>query len=295
MSDPTYKIAINRMKTGKLPQGDSRWGAFNDSFVNRDATLVDIADAIFTGHAYAGWHTGRRSIENFVQSQYIAVDMDTEDERSTLQAVSQHNFFQTYGSMIHTSPSHTPEKPRCRAIFLLTQPITNAAAYTAAAKFVISMFPGADTACSDASRFFYGNANCGINGIEFTDKTLPLDHLRHFYALSRKKLTPDRPAYVQELAQGERPAKTPIAKIDDFEKARIALAKIDPYSVDYNRWIGIMAAMKREFGDGALSIVETWAQGKPGEVQREWQRLKVEKSNGMHLGTILGLAQGTIH
>lgn len=33
--DPRIRIAVNRLATGKLPQGDPRWGKFNDSFVNQ--------------------------------------------------------------------------------------------------------------------------------------------------------------------------------------------------------------------------------------------------------------------
>ena len=50
--------------------------------------------------------------------------------------------------------------------------------------------------------------------------------------------------------------------------------------------------MKREFGEAAYPIVEQWAQGKPGEVRREWDRVREASSKQMHMGTIYYLAAG---
>jgi len=58
-----------------------------------------------------------------------------------------------------------------------------------------------------------------------------------------------------------------------------------------NRWIGIIAAMKREFGDAALPVVERWAQGRHGEVALEWKRLRINHRKAMRLGTIFHLAK----
>lgn len=174
-----YKIAVNSMVlNGKLPPGDPRWGVFNDSFVNQEIALIDLANAIYTGHSYSGWHKGRRKLDNFICAQHIAVDMDTEDRRSTIDVLSANTFVRTYAALIHTTASHTPEAPRARVIFLLDQPIADAAAYQAAAKFLVSQFPGADQACSDASRFFYGAKNCEV---WMHDNVLPLAQLRRYY------------------------------------------------------------------------------------------------------------------
>lgn len=180
MNDDPIKIAVNRMQlSGKLPQGDSRWAAFNDSFVCQNLPLLEVANAIYTGHAYAGWHNGRRCTENFLCAQHIGVDMDSGDERSTFDELLQHDFFKTYGGLIHTTPSHTSTTPRARLLFFLDTPITNPTAFQSAAMFVVSLFSGADSAVTDASRFFYGCSNCEI---EIPFKTLPLAHLRHYYA-----------------------------------------------------------------------------------------------------------------
>jgi hypothetical protein len=174
-----YHIAINNMIIpGKIPAGDSRWKDFNDSFVNQDVETLDFANAIYTGHSYAAWHRGRRSVENFLQGQHIAVDMETGDKRSTVDYILKMEFVQVYGGLVYTTPSHTIADPRARAVFFLDQPIADPVAYKTAIGFVYSLFPGSDTSCVDCSRFFYGSVNCQI---EWLDNVLPLSHLRTYY------------------------------------------------------------------------------------------------------------------
>ena len=274
-----YRIAINSMALdGKLPQGDPRWQAFNDSFVNSDLTAREIADAIHIGHSYAAWHEGRRKTENFILSQHIAIDMDTGDERSSIKKLQEHELVRMYGGLIHSTASHSIAHPRSRVIFFLDQPMDDSTKYSAAAAFLITQFPGADTACKDASRFFYGAAGCTIALI---DRVLPVAQLRRLHKLSAKTSTKPstKPSPVEQ-----QPA--------DLEDVSAALAKVGAYDIDYNRWIGILAALKREFGDKALPVAVAWAQGKAGEVEHEWERLRLDRPNGMSVGSIFYLANG---
>lgn len=184
------RIAINSMVTGKLPQGDPRWATFNDAFVNSEVELIDLANDIYTGHAYTTWHNGRRSLENFILAEHIAIDMDSGDERSSFDALLQHDLVQMYASLMHTTPSHTKEQPRARVIFLLDEPITDALGYQAAAKFLVAQFDGADIACTDASRFFYGSIDCDI---WLSENVLPVRQLRHYYRRFAKPTSYEAP------------------------------------------------------------------------------------------------------
>lgn len=186
--------------SGKLPQGDPRWARLNDSFRNQELETVDIANAIYGGHAYSGWHNGRRKDENFLCSQFIAVDLESHDEHSTIAYLAAIDFVRAYGGLIHTTPSHKLDDPRARVIFFLDQPICDGAAYEVAARFIYSIFPGADVACIDSSRFFYGALNCQI---EWIDNVLPIAHLRSFYARWRhldQPHTKRRPIEPQQTA-----------------------------------------------------------------------------------------------
>ena len=205
-----YKIAVSNIALkGKIPAGDKRWGVFNDSFQNLELEPIDIANAIYTGRSITTWHNGRRSLDNFVLGQHIAVDMDSGDNRSTFDTLMQHEFVQMYASMIYTTPSHTPQAPRSRILFLLDSIIEDVNAYQQAAKFVCSLFDGCDSACTDASRFFYGSLNCDI---QLVGKFLPLSHLRMHYRRLSKTVAKASMPVVQPIKTIAQPSK-PMAEV----------------------------------------------------------------------------------
>lgn len=297
-----YRIAINRIALdGKLPQGDPRWAKFNDSFDNLTLEPLEIANAIYSGFSFTTWHSARRSMANFICGQHVAVDMDTEDERSTVDALSAHPWVRMYASMVYTTPSHTDEMPRARVLFLLDEPIDDPNAYGEIVQFVMSQFDEPDTSCKDASRFFYGSRDCHLRTF---DNVLPVAHLRRLYAKHKRhapKTTPTQPRYETDEngkvinLEAER-TKRRVAALtgetpDDLSKALEALDKFDAYDVDYNKWVGIIKTMRDEFGDAALSAVEQWAKGTPGEVRAIWER-KTTAGKPASLGTIFYLASG---
>lgn len=217
----TCDIAINSIALkNKIPQGDPLWNTYNDSFEPMSLEPIELANYIYLGQGYAGWHAGRRKIENFVRSGFIGVDMDSGDKRSSFDVLLKHDFVQMYGSLVHTTPSHSKEAPRARVIFFLDEPITDAAKYQTAAKLLVTQFDGADVACTDASRFFYGSCNCDI---WFSDNVLPLQQLRHFYRLWAKAPT-HAPTVV--------PTQENIIKLHEYRQERSSgvniAALIDP-------------------------------------------------------------------
>lgn len=293
-----YRISFSTMAlSGKLPQGDQRWAEFNDSFENLTLAPLEIANLIYKGYSFTTWHDGRRKLEHFICGQHVAIDMDTGDERSAIDTLAAHPWVRMYASLVYTTPSHKPEAPRARVLFLLDTPIESAAAYGEIVQFLMAQFDDPDTGCKDASRFFYGSLNCALVTL---DNVLPLAQLRRLYAVDARKnkrrpvkAAPDLPVINLEAERTKRRAAALAQNApDELEKAAEALRKIGPYDVDYNRWIGIIAAMRDEFGEAAFSVVERWAQGKPGEVRREWDRIKTSAGKSMHVGTIYYLAAG---
>lgn len=265
-----YRIAINEIAlTGKLPPGDSRWARFNDSFVNREIESLDIANAVYVGYSYAAWHNGRRKDENFICGQHIAVDMESHDERSSIPYLMSMEFVRAYGSVIHTTPSHKPDDPRARVIFLLDQPITDAAAYEAAIAFVYGLFPGSDTACIDSSRFFYGAKDCHV---EWLDNVLPLGHLRSFYARWGDRIATPRQRTVEPpppVAVEQQPVIVQPSKLD--ANAFLAYAIQDASGEGRNNRGYRLARQLKEVG---LSLFE--AEGYMRQYQRAVER------NGPH-------------
>jgi len=280
------KIAINKNSTGKIPPGDPAWGTFNDEFVNQECDMMELANWIYLGHAYAGWHEGRRCIDNFILAQHLAVDMDTGDDRSSIDVLKDHELVRLWGSMIHTTPSHTKEAPRARVIFMLDQPIFEAKRYSAAAKFVAAQFDGADVQTTDASRFFYGSKDADIH---LVGEVLPLLDLRLLY----KQWQARQPKSTGHQQRGHGGAQfrsdEPIAQ--QLEKA---LSKLDPWQMEYTDWVRVLMAIHREMGDAGLPLALNWAQGSPGEVERKFRSFKPSgnASGEVTAATIFKMAGG---
>lgn len=281
---PTSAIAINSMAlAGKLPPGDKRWYDFNQSFHNRELDVIDFADCIYMGHAYTSWHNPEsRCSQNWQKSQFIAVDMDTQDRRSSLRLLRQNDLVMAFGTLIHTTPSHSAKAPRARVVFFLDRPIEHPAAYNTASKFLTELM-GGDSNATDPSRFFYGCLNADI---EVVRNILPVDYLYALYKRMRLKTS-------QSGRDGGIPTKRASYTQHDttFEAKRQtildALARIDPWKLDYADWCDIIAAIKYELSFEGLDIAEQWAQGKKGEVERMFRSFRRESGALCKMGTII--------
>lgn len=272
----SFRIAINKLALDKkIPRGDKLWGTFNDRFVNQEIDLMDFANAVYTGHAFTSWHKGRRCTENFECSQFIAVDMDTEDERSSFSTLERHELVALYAGMMYTTPQHTDERPRARIIFFLDTPLVDAQAYTEATRFVTSLFDGADTNCAEASRFFYGAKGCTI---WLSEHVLPLAQLRGYYARWKAKQPKTQPKPKRQ----DTPA--------DLKDVESALKRVNPWGIDYNQWIAVLAALHDNYGDSALPLAIDWGQGEEGEVERKWKSFGRYRGKPASVGTIFHLS-----
>lgn len=286
----TYKIAFSTMALdGKLPQGDNRWERLNTSFVNQKMEQIDICNAIYTGHPFAAWHNGRRCTENFVCGQFIAVDLETHDERSSLAYLRQMEFIRIYAGILYTTPSHTEADPRSRVLFLLDRPIDNAEAYKAAIEFVYGLIPGSDPNAIKASGFFYGSKGCEL---DWPNNVLPVSHLRRFYAQWGHTIAPKPKPAERPVVQ---PAKPYEPTQDKEQEVAEALRKLDPWAMDYQRWISVLAALHDTFGDSALPLAVQWAKGQPGEVERKWKTFGRYSGRRATLATVFGMANGKVH
>jgi hypothetical protein len=277
--EPTYRIAVSSYALdAKIPPGDTFWSAFNASFVNRDLTRLDLVEAIYTGHPITTWHRNRwRAGNNFECGQAIGLDFDTEDERSRLTTLIADKFIAKHSALLHTTRSHTPDKPRARVMFLLDTPIFQAKNYALAAQALLWLFGSADRQCKDPVRFWYGAPGCEV---EYFENVLPLDTLKHLIA------------QYQDTGQRERQRHNWTAPTEQAEVAD-ALRKIPAWGIDYDQWVAVLMALHREYGDGGLALAESWADGAAGEVERKWRSFKPagNYAGAVGLGTVFALAQ----
>ena len=278
----TYKLAFSKMVLrSKIPAGDPVWGEFNGSFANLELEPSEIANMIYTGHPFTTWHRNHwRHTNNYELGQHIGVDFDTEDERSTLRYLAKDKFISRYANLIYTTPSHKPETPRARVLFLLDTPIHQAKNYGAAASALLWLFGTADRQCKDAARFFYGSIDCDVEWMP--DNVLPLDTLKQIIA-----------QYNATGAQAKRHQERNYTAPTDQTEVADALRRIPPWGIDYDEWVRVLMGLHAEFGDSALGLAESWADGGDGEVQRKWRSFRSDGNAAGHVGvgTVYAIAK----
>lgn len=258
-----YKIAFSTMApAGKIPPGDPIWSTFNASFENKELEQVEILDMIYHGHPFTTWHKNQwRNAANYLAGQHIGLDFDTEDERSTIDGLMKDSFIRKYAFLIYTTPSHRPEAPRARVVFLTDTPIMQAPNYVVATSALLWLFGTADRQCKDSCRFFYGSKDCKM---EWLGQTLPLEKLK---AIINQYTTSG------QLAKKIATSKSYTPTADQREVAE-ALRAIPPWGIDYDEWVKVLMGIHQAFGDAGLSLAEAWAQGADGEVARKWRSFK---------------------
>jgi hypothetical protein len=257
------KIAISTMRFVEKPT-DINWAELNDSFVNVDIDAMEICDAIYKGHPICPWMDGRRHNDNFICAQHIGVDLDEGTYRCSMDALVNNRLVKLYGAIIYQTPSHHNQRPRSRVLFLLDNPIDTVSGYRLAIETIYSMFEGADPACVDPVRFFFGNGKLreskNTSGIWFSEKiSFPLIELRTMYKQKIAKSKSDETNRQPRQHQSEKSFEQ-----STLEQIMNRLDKVDAYSLDYREWQKVCSGMKNEFGDSAFSPVAMWSD-KPGK------------------------------
>lgn len=287
----TFKIAVHRVSFIEKPSTEPGfdWEYFNSAFENREVDVMELCNAIYLGFAYCPWMDGKRKVENFKEAQHIAIDLDTGDKRADIEELARHPLVQGYGAIIHETPSHTPYAPRARVIFPLDETIKTAEGYKAAIQVVTEMFDGADLACVDAARFFFGNGKLGFyqhtEGIWFApDACLPVGELRR---MARLRL--QRTKAQQSPVQGAVPRIQPTDEVMPLHEMAEQLRAVNPYTMHYLEWAKIVAALGHVYGFGAFTVARNWSD-KPGKEplsEKKWRSLIKDHPKAAGYGTLV--------
>ena len=169
---------INR---GVVNKDVKNWFDFNNSFVTQRLTVDELINEIQNGHSYTTVHRkealrtkSARHSENFSFGQHFALDFDGDsgDFRPTIENVSRIPIVSRFASFIHTTPSHTGDSPRTRAVFILEDGIKEADIYTSAVSFANRVVGVTDTSCTDPVRVFFGSKDCEVLRL---GNTVPVD------------------------------------------------------------------------------------------------------------------------
>lgn len=170
----------------KLPKGDSRWATHVKSFDPQEITVGELIKKIRQGYSFsAAMMDGYRDSKHFISAQHLGLDFDTEDDRSSLDTLVSDPFIKKYAAFVYTSPSHTPEKPRARVVFILDKPVTDADKYSQYATVLTEKFELSDGQCKDAARFWYGSKDCDTRS---SNNLLPVSVLDEMIEQKPKKM-----------------------------------------------------------------------------------------------------------
>lgn len=177
----TLKLAINRHIINKIEsQSDPRWEIFTAQCENVELTIAEFSDHINQGHAFCAQHKNRKKNANFIGTNIVTVDIDKD---MTVEQALADPFVRQYGTLLYTTPSHTPDQHRFRLIFMSDRIITDSEEMKLAYKGIIRKF-GGDDSCSDACRGFFGST--GSNPI-ILGNVLPNDELTKLIVLGGEK------------------------------------------------------------------------------------------------------------
>lgn len=286
-----FKVAIHNVSFIEKPTDDPDflWELFNSGFTNQEVDVLELCNYIYIGRAYCPWMTGKRKADNFQLAQHIAIDIDTGDKRASIEELQLHPLVQGYGAIIHETPSHKPEAPRARVIFPLDEPITTAEGYKAAIQVATDLFDGADPACVDSARFFFGNGKLGfeqrMEGLWLrTDACLPVSELRRMARLRSNQQKEQR-----EQQYKSTPNVQPSGSIMSLHEMEDRLRGIDPYRMSYPEWAKVVAALGHVYGTGAFGVAKNWSDrpGKTPLTERKWSSLAREHPKPAAYGTIM--------
>lgn len=250
MSDK-FSIAINRQYSGKIPKDapKSLWRAFNGQFKTVTTDLKGLIHEIKAGHAFTAALNGYRKTENFVSAQHIGLDFDTDDQRSALDTLAADPFIARWAAIIYTSPSHTPEKPRARVVFILDQAITDPEQYKRLARGLVGKYELVDKHGKDAARLWFASKGCEIREL---GNVLPLAVAEEYAAA----FTPEKPVNIPKGKREYNPT-------DETEKAKYALEALAPWRCSqYEPWVEVGMSLK-SLGNAGLVLWDEWSKGDP--------------------------------
>lgn len=253
-------VALNRTVAGKVKPGDPTWFRYNCQFQPAGVTIAQLQDHICQGFAFTAVHqhlrrfrdsqwSSYRVAENFHQGQHIGVDFDG----SSFDAIARIPFVANSASFAYTTTSHTDEDPRCRVVFILSEAITNVVDYRALISGVLfTVGGGADAACSDPLRIFFGSSGC-----RFLDFNQQLDLET---AQGQAELAAGARAAGANLARGQTPWELITAALDAIEAQPRTVNGKWRYPLPYATWRNIIWSVASEYdGAQAVSYLEAWS------------------------------------
>lgn len=214
----------------------------------------------------------------FKSAQIALVDIDS---GMTIEQLKANKWYKRFSCGFYTTPSHTPDKPRFRILFLLESPIERAEDMRLLYRGLITLF-GGDGACKDGCRLFYGTPNA--TECEYREGIVMSDEV----VLSI--IDRERKEIQQELMKSQLTDKDYTPPTNKVKSKVIELLKT-AYSGEYNTWFVLACAMKRS-GFSQEDFIEATCGGlmrskTPSRCAQVWKAICDDHPSKASMGTII--------
>ncbi len=150
---------LNCSVAGKMPANatSAQWRHFHTSWQQVETSVIDLARNIYRGWSFCPLFNPPKRRENFVSASTIAFDFD----HHGLESLRDTGLVYMNAAFVYATPSSTPDNPRCRAVFVFDEPVTDSAEFTDIYHALAWWFGGegftTDPACKDPLRLYYGS------------------------------------------------------------------------------------------------------------------------------------------
>ena len=176
MGDQKFRVGLNCQFIGKYTKASAVDPARN--WVASQVSLDELIEHVREGYGFtAQFRDGYRKTANFICADVVAADFDG---TMSLEEAQSSPFISQFAACLYTTPSHTAEKHRFRAVFLLEETITEPQDW-ADCLFGLAVRLGSDRSIKDAGRMFFGSLDCQVTRL---DQRLPADEVQKLIALA---------------------------------------------------------------------------------------------------------------
>ena len=281
------KVSLNFESINKKINGGQNYNKVSEGqyWSVKDAHLDDLVAHIQLGHAWmpaaidveVDGKTKKRLAANCNFAELLAMDVDNsaalldaegkpvkgndgqgikvyQHDLTIAEAIA-HPFLKAHACLIVPSANNTADWNKFRILFRIRDPLTSGALIKSAYEYLMELFPCADKACKDSSRFFYGALNAEIALINH-DAYLPDDFLLNICETNTKKLEEQQKRFDER--------KTWIFSnnaADDTDERVITAFNCLPQRVagtgTYHAWRDSIWGLVSHFGDSKAVVIAT--------------------------------------
>lgn len=164
-SNDRIKLSIDCEPNGKnaifqaRKPNNEEYARMRERMTPTSKSLGKIAQFICKGMAIQPVEIDKRGGKEFVSQQLFVIDIDNKDDGNMMtvgMCASIANKHKVPFCWTHTTFSHTKERHKFHIFFLSDIPVTNESDAITIRRWLVSLFPQADSSCCDTPRMFQG-------------------------------------------------------------------------------------------------------------------------------------------